>query len=134
MRVTTISVEKESIGSYLCYRHISVALARYLRWYVASRALYILSCVKFCQLMKHSRLGVKTRVFHLGDYRRESVGQGQEMPDDYFFVNGRFSFLYADGSLHLMVIEIFGSICKLRTPPPENPQKVPRRYLSLLKS
>jgi len=44
--------------------HTSVALARYLRW-----------------------LGVKTRVFHLGDYRREIVGQGKELPDDYFFVN-----------------------------------------------
>ncbi|CAL8583100.1 hypothetical protein XPA_008736 [Xanthoria parietina] len=44
--------------------HISVALARYLRW-----------------------LGVKTQVFHLGDYRRESVGPGQSIPDDYFFVN-----------------------------------------------
>ena len=34
------------------------------------------------------RLGVKTRVFHLGDYRRATVGPGQEVPDDYFFVNG----------------------------------------------
>lgn len=44
--------------------HLSVALARYLRW-----------------------LGVKTRVFHLGDYRREHVGDGKDVPDDYFFVN-----------------------------------------------
>ncbi|KAK2743108.1 hypothetical protein FQN55_007559 [Onygenales sp. PD_40] len=44
--------------------HISVALARYLRW-----------------------LGVKTRIFHLGDYRRATVGPGQDVPDDYFFVN-----------------------------------------------
>ncbi|KAI4165832.1 MAG: hypothetical protein LQ342_000775 [Letrouitia transgressa] len=44
--------------------HISVALARYLRW-----------------------LGVKTRVFHLGDYRRENMGPGQSIPEDYFFVN-----------------------------------------------
>jgi 6-phosphofructo-2-kinase/fructose-2,6-biphosphatase 4 len=44
--------------------HVSVALARYLRW-----------------------LGVKTRIFHLGDYRRAIVGPGQEIPDDYFFVN-----------------------------------------------
>lgn len=35
-----------------------------------------------------SRLGVKTRVFHLGDYRRATVGPGQDVPDDYFFVNG----------------------------------------------
>lgn len=44
--------------------HISVALARYLRW-----------------------LGVKTRIFHLGDYRRAEVGQGKDVPHDYFFVN-----------------------------------------------
>ena len=35
-----------------------------------------------------SRLGVKTRIFHLGDYRRENVGPGQSIPEDYFFVNG----------------------------------------------
>ena len=35
-----------------------------------------------------ARLGVKTRVFHLGDYRRENVGPGQSIPEDYFFVNG----------------------------------------------
>ena len=34
------------------------------------------------------RLGVKTRVFHLGDYRRATVGPGQDVPDDYFFING----------------------------------------------
>lgn len=44
--------------------HLSVALARYLRW-----------------------LGVKTRVFHLGDYRRQHIGDGNDVPDDYFFVN-----------------------------------------------
>lgn len=44
--------------------HISVALARYLRW-----------------------LGVKTHIFHLGDYRRAYVGPGGEVPDDYFYVN-----------------------------------------------
>ena len=35
------------------------------------------------------RLGVKTRVFHLGDYRRATVGPGRDVPDDYFFVNGK---------------------------------------------
>ncbi|EMC98289.1 hypothetical protein BAUCODRAFT_146841 [Baudoinia panamericana UAMH 10762] len=44
--------------------HISVALARYLRW-----------------------LGVKTHVFHLGDYRRAHVGQKDQIPVDYFFAN-----------------------------------------------
>ena len=48
--------------------HISVALARYLRW-----------------------LGVKTRIFHLGDYRRNIVGHGKDVPDDYFFVNASAS-------------------------------------------
>ena len=33
------------------------------------------------------RLGVKTRVFHLGDYRRATMGPGMDVPDDYFFVN-----------------------------------------------
>lgn len=37
------------------------------------------------------RLGVKTRVFHLGDYRRATVGPGKDVPDDYFFVNGKCS-------------------------------------------
>ena len=32
------------------------------------------------------RLGVKVRVFHLGDYRREALGQRQ-IPDDYFWAN-----------------------------------------------
>jgi hypothetical protein len=48
--------------------HTSVALARYLRW-----------------------LGVKTRIFHLGDYRRGIVGPGKDVPDDYFFVNASAS-------------------------------------------
>lgn len=48
--------------------HISVALARYLRW-----------------------LGVKTHIFHLGDYRRAYVGANSEVPDDYFFVNASTS-------------------------------------------
>jgi 6-phosphofructo-2-kinase / fructose-2,6-biphosphatase 4 len=44
--------------------HISVAVARYLRW-----------------------LGVKTHVFHLGDFRRATVGKGKDVPEDYFHVN-----------------------------------------------
>lgn len=32
-----------------------------------------------------SRLGVKTRIFHLGDYRRATLGKDGEVPDDYFF-------------------------------------------------
>jgi len=41
--------------------HISVSMSRYLQW-----------------------LGVKTRIFHLGDYRRATVGEGGEVPEDYF--------------------------------------------------
>jgi len=44
--------------------HTSVAVARYLRW-----------------------LGVKTHVFHLGDYRRATLGPNQDVPEDYFFLN-----------------------------------------------
>lgn len=33
------------------------------------------------------RLGVKTRVFHLGDYRRATMGPGVDVPEDYFFIN-----------------------------------------------
>lgn len=36
----------------------------------------------------HCRLGVKTRAFHLGDYRRAHMGPGTDVPHDYFFVNG----------------------------------------------
>lgn len=48
--------------------HISVALARYLRW-----------------------LGVKTHIFHLGDYRRAFVGAKGEVPEDYFHINASTS-------------------------------------------
>ena len=36
---------------------------------------------------KPARLGVKTRVFHLGDYRRATMGPDMDVPDDYFFIN-----------------------------------------------
>lgn len=32
---------------------------------------------------------MKTKAFHLGDYRRATVGPGKDVPDDYFFVNGQ---------------------------------------------
>ncbi|KAF7195444.1 putative 6-phosphofructo-2-kinase/fructose-2,6-bisphosphatase [Pseudocercospora fuligena] len=48
--------------------HVSVALARYLRW-----------------------LGVKTHIFHLGDYRRGFLGAKGEIPEDYFHVNASTS-------------------------------------------
>lgn len=31
---------------------------------------------------------MKTRAFHLGDYRRAHMGPGNDVPHDYFFVNG----------------------------------------------
>ncbi|KAK4127628.1 bifunctional 6-phosphofructo-2-kinase/fructose-2,6-bisphosphate 2-phosphatase [Parathielavia appendiculata] len=43
--------------------HICVSMARYLSW-----------------------LGVKTRIFHLGDYRRATV-EGGHVPEDYFYPN-----------------------------------------------
>lgn len=30
---------------------------------------------------------MKTRIFHLGDYRRATVGEGVEVPQDYFYPN-----------------------------------------------
>ncbi|QUC18481.1 uncharacterized protein UV8b_02722 [Ustilaginoidea virens] len=42
--------------------HICVSMARYLQW-----------------------LGVKTRIFHLGDYRRATIGPEGNVPEDYFF-------------------------------------------------
>ena len=44
--------------------HISRALERYLRW-----------------------LGVKTRVYSLGDYRRRVLGGAKNLPPDYFAIN-----------------------------------------------
>ena len=44
-----------------------------------------------------NRLGVKTRIFHLGDYRRATIPFGEDMPDDYFYVNGGY-----DTTVHLM--------------------------------
>ncbi|KAI5820010.1 6-phosphofructo-2-kinase-domain-containing protein [Pyronema omphalodes] len=44
--------------------HVTVALTRYLRW-----------------------LGVKTRAFHLGDYRRAHLGPEKDVPHDYFHIN-----------------------------------------------
>lgn len=38
-------------------------------------------------LTNFCRLGVKTRIFHLGDYRRATLPPGAEIPDDYFFIN-----------------------------------------------
>lgn len=45
--------------------HISRALERYLRW-----------------------LGVKTRVYSLGDYRRKVLGGAKDIPADYYRTDG----------------------------------------------
>ena len=39
------------------------------------------------QSLPSFRLGVKTRIFHLGDYRRATVGEGGQVPQDYFYPN-----------------------------------------------
>lgn len=72
-------------------RHISVALARYLRWYVhlCRRSAHCPSVKTHAD--KQRRLGVKTRIFHLGDYRRATIPFGEDMPDDYFYVNGKYA-------------------------------------------
>ncbi|KAK9469496.1 6-phosphofructo-2-kinase-domain-containing protein [Lipomyces arxii] len=44
--------------------HLAVSLTRYLRW-----------------------LGVKTHAFHLGDYRRGIIAEGEDVPEDYFMVH-----------------------------------------------
>ncbi|EHK50706.1 hypothetical protein TRIATDRAFT_129753 [Trichoderma atroviride IMI 206040] len=57
-RITIVMVGPPARGK----THICVSLARYLQW-----------------------LGVKTRIFHLGDYRRATIGPDGSLPDDYFF-------------------------------------------------
>jgi len=42
--------------------------------------------------LHNGRLGVKSRAFHLGDYRRAHMGPGKDVPHDYFFVNGMDSY------------------------------------------
>lgn len=67
-----------------------------------------------------SRLGVKTRVFHLGDYRRAMLGHGQEVPDDYFFVNGWVDNGLAIGFFRL-TWHLNHSIRQLCASPPKSP-------------
>ena len=50
--------------------HLSRALERYLRW-----------------------LGVKTRVYALGDYRRRVLGGAEKIPADYFLEKGEAALL-----------------------------------------
>ncbi|KGO63748.1 Bifunctional 6-phosphofructo-2-kinase/fructose-2, 6-bisphosphate 2-phosphatase [Penicillium italicum] len=64
-RIVIITVGLPARGkTYDAFYINLIALARYLRW-----------------------LGVKTRIFHLGDYRRATIPFGEDMPDDYFYVN-----------------------------------------------
>jgi 6-phosphofructo-2-kinase/fructose-2,6-biphosphatase 4 len=62
------------------------------------------------QVLIKSRLGVKTRVFHLGDYRRATMGPGQDVPDDYFFVNGKILKLRVSLKLILMDLASASSV------------------------
>ena len=42
--------------------------------------------LKLVGILTRCRLGVKTRIFHLGDYRRATV-EGGHVPQDYFYPN-----------------------------------------------
>lgn len=44
-------------------------------------------------------------MFHLGDYRRATVGPGQDIPDDYFFVNGEESSEFMDCELVIEALD-----------------------------
>lgn len=87
--LTVVSI----LTNHLYDRHISVALARYLRWYVylshPTLIYWVLCPFASSQSNVTTRLGVKTRIFHLGDYRRATIPFGEDMPDDYFYVNGQ---------------------------------------------
>ncbi|EPQ61958.1 Bgt-726 [Blumeria graminis f. sp. tritici] len=43
--------------------------------------------ILLAQARTYYRLGVKTRVFHLGDYRRATLGENQDVPEDYFYID-----------------------------------------------
>jgi 6-phosphofructo-2-kinase / fructose-2,6-biphosphatase 4 len=57
--------------------HLSVSLARYLKWSTFPPPPPASS-------LTPARLGVKAKVFHLGDYRRQALGS-KGLPDDYFW-------------------------------------------------
>ncbi len=61
-----------------------MSLSRYLQWCV--HLSFLPPTVPPPHLTSVRRLGVKTRIFHLGDYRRATV-PGGNVPDDYFFPN-----------------------------------------------
>jgi 6-phosphofructo-2-kinase/fructose-2,6-biphosphatase 4 len=68
--------------------HICVSLSRYLQWYEGNACCLVLCCEENGPVLTlFYRLGVKTRIFHLGDYRRATVGPGGAVPEDYFFPN-----------------------------------------------
>lgn len=78
------------------------------------------------------RLGVKTRIFHLGDYRRATIPFGEDMPDDYFFVNGEWvTPMLARGVAHTHTVSSIRIICSAS---PEDCTKVPRGHLPLFES
>lgn len=56
------------------------------RWLAICRGRYDPAPVPRSVTLIRCRLGVKTRIFHLGDYRRATV-EGGHVPEDYFFPN-----------------------------------------------
>lgn len=87
---------------------------------MVGRLCRLMGIYKIFKITASSRLGVKTRVFHLGDYRRAMLGHGQEVPDDYFFVNG-----WVDTGLAIAIVgltlHLNRSICQLCASPPKSP-------------
>jgi hypothetical protein len=77
-----------------------------------------------------TRLGVKTRIFHLGDYRRATIPFGEDMPDDYFYVNGSNSI-----TIYLILhADILFSDCQVCFTAAKDCEEMPRRHLSLFES
>ena len=87
----TCFVGRETLeGCYLILCRVQAYLGRTGKVFemVRTRDRYLRRYALAYTIRASGRLGVKTRVFHLGDYRRATVGPGRDVPDDYFFING----------------------------------------------
>lgn len=80
-----------------------------------------------CRTLTSTRLGVKTRIFHLGDYRRATIPFGEDMPDDYFYVNGQ-CYISAFPDDRTKAFSSIGVICSSST---KDCEKMSRRHLPL---
>lgn len=65
-----------------------------------------------------ARLGVKTRAFHLGDYRRAHMGPGKDIPHDYFHVDGETCVEFGQHDASLWVFQLAKHMPFVRQPPP----------------